>query len=289
VVFQKFKKEQFNLLESLNNIHGSSQDTLPSTSVRTRHSRSHAQSEPLFAFLTGKGNLSKSISFPSTFRDNNDIWDILAKAKGKGRVDADVDAASEISSVKGKGMKRSVSAVEAPRKRRKLEPESANSHNSVSSRGVPTRLRTTQTAPPLSPIKRIKLIVRHPEPMFSNPFQLPTPKFNSSLSDFLNSYLTSPFDTKDTKPEVVIGLIRKEAKHRNYVQKLQSEGRLVPKPDDWEQDRPKRAGRTSGSLQLCVLPAKVRVWSPVRQNTVIRLPLVHIPHFAPKYINSPHI
>ena len=84
-----------------------------------------------------------------------------------------------------------------------------------------------------SNIKRIKLIVRQPPPKLSNPKQRPPPaKFNSSLHEFLSSYISVDEGGQNVESSTLEKVAIKEANLRARVAKLRREGRFVPERDD---------------------------------------------------------
>lgn len=81
-----------------------------------------------------------------------------------------------------------------------------------------------------SKVKRIKLIVRRPPPTISNPRQLPPkPKFNSSLPNFLSSYIN--VDDEDTTMSALEEEAKSEAAIREQVVRFRREGRFIPGTD----------------------------------------------------------
>lgn len=75
-------------------------------------------------------------------------------------------------------------------------------------------------------IKRVKLIVRPPPPMFSNPRQHPPrPQFHSSLSNFLNSYTS--LNNQDLRESDLNFMAEKEAALRDKVESFRKQGRLI--------------------------------------------------------------
>ncbi|OAX42813.1 hypothetical protein K503DRAFT_732939 [Rhizopogon vinicolor AM-OR11-026] len=98
---------------------------------------------------------------------------------------------------------------------------------------VATRTPTVSQPPseieqprPRFTIKRVKLIVRPPPPMFSNPRQHPPrPQFHSSLSEFLESYIS--LNNQDLR-EVDLNLMaQKEAALRDKIESFRKQGRLM--------------------------------------------------------------
>ncbi|KZT72426.1 hypothetical protein DAEQUDRAFT_723141 [Daedalea quercina L-15889] len=88
--------------------------------------------------------------------------------------------------------------------------------------------RTAQPpSPSKSPLKRIKLIVRRPEPVYSSPLQQPpAPRFGSSLSALLSSYTT--LDGNDVNDDAVEHHVQQVAGFWRRVDRLQREGRFFP-------------------------------------------------------------
>lgn len=88
-------------------------------------------------------------------------------------------------------------------------------------------------APPARtpPIKRIRLIVRAPEPVYTNPKQRPTPPiFNKSLASTLASY-TRP-ENDDVKEDVLEEAARERAVLLERVHALRRRGRMLLSAED---------------------------------------------------------
>lgn len=88
-------------------------------------------------------------------------------------------------------------------------------------------------APPARtpPIKRIRLIVRAPEPVYTNPKQRPTPPiFNKSLASTLASY-TRP-ENDDVKEDVLEEAAREHAGLLERVYALRRRGRMLLSAED---------------------------------------------------------
>lgn len=84
---------------------------------------------------------------------------------------------------------------------------------------------TTQLSP--SKVKRIKLIVRRPPPTVSHPRQIPPqPKFNSSLTSFLSSYIN--IDDDDTTAATVEEEAKAEAAIRQKIDRFRKAERFIP-------------------------------------------------------------
>ncbi|PCH35712.1 hypothetical protein WOLCODRAFT_126206 [Wolfiporia cocos MD-104 SS10] len=79
-------------------------------------------------------------------------------------------------------------------------------------------------------LRRIKLIVRRPDPEYSNPRQKPpAPQYGESLTSFLSSFTI--LDDKVVDESTEAQLVRKEAQFWRRVDVLQREGRFFPDSD----------------------------------------------------------
>ncbi|KAH9915412.1 SNF2 family N-terminal domain-containing protein [Fomitopsis serialis] len=126
---------------------------------------------------------------------------------------------------------------DAPLSHTKHPPESVSA--TLSSRRKPTKRklspngarsatrRAEPTSPSTSPLKRIKLIVRRPDPVYSSPVQRPPPpRFGSSLSALLSSYTT--LDGNDVNEDAIQDRIQQVADFWRRVGELREEGRFFP-------------------------------------------------------------
>lgn len=91
-------------------------------------------------------------------------------------------------------------------------------------------LYSNEPSPVKSGITRIKLIVRKPPPLISNPRQRPpAPRFGSSLEKFLSSYIT--YNDQDFTEEALEGLARNESITLDRIDDFRRQGRLLPEFD----------------------------------------------------------
>lgn len=80
---------------------------------------------------------------------------------------------------------------------------------------------------PRTKIRRIKLLVRRPPPLMSNPGQRPPPaRCNASITTFLSSYTT--VNGQDLDPKTVNIQAKKEAILLERVDSMRRQGRYVP-------------------------------------------------------------
>ncbi|KAH9949283.1 SNF2 family N-terminal domain-containing protein [Amylocystis lapponica] len=83
------------------------------------------------------------------------------------------------------------------------------------------------SSPAKTPLPRIKLIVRRPDPAFSNPRQKPPPpRHGESLDAFLSSYKV--LGDKDVDLETLEQMARKSAAFWDRVDSMRRQGRLLP-------------------------------------------------------------
>ncbi|THH18686.1 hypothetical protein EW146_g2357 [Bondarzewia mesenterica] len=83
---------------------------------------------------------------------------------------------------------------------------------------------------PMPTVKRIKLIVRQPLPIYTSPQQRPNrPRFDKSLPDLLCSYVM--LDNRDLTPSELDGQVREKASFYEKVYKLRQQGRLLLRAD----------------------------------------------------------
>ncbi|KZT03925.1 uncharacterized protein LAESUDRAFT_728619 [Laetiporus sulphureus 93-53] len=129
--------------------------------------------------------------------------------------------------------------AQPPNKKRRLSnghiPNSPESISAISRRAPASdRTRESPWHRPLEPsshvkstVRRIKLIVRRPDPVYSSPLQRPPlPRYGESLSDFLSSFAV--LDGKELDATELQELARKEAAFLNRVDRLHKEGRFFP-------------------------------------------------------------
>jgi helicase SRCAP/SWR1 len=86
--------------------------------------------------------------------------------------------------------------------------------------------------PPVStsPIRRIKLIVRAPEPVYTNPKQKPTPIFNKSITSALASF--TRIEDEDANEDALEGAARERAVLLERVHAMRQQGRMLLSSDD---------------------------------------------------------
>ncbi|KAF8870891.1 hypothetical protein BD779DRAFT_1680768 [Infundibulicybe gibba] len=120
-------------------------------------------------------------------------------------------------------------------------------------------------------IKRVKLIVRRPPPLLSNPRQKPPPaKHNSSLKHFLDSYYT--FNGEDVSENF---LQKQAAEHATILERVdmfRSQGRFIPgtdilfgssmdqKPPFTTPQRPQRNKKASGRQVAAQIAGKIQTY-----------------------------
>lgn len=140
----------------------------------------------------------------------------------------------------------SVVKTPAPRKRRKTIATSpshptTNGQASSSAAGngaitAPKRLRASaslSSAPTsLSHIKRVRLIVRKPQPVYTHPEQRPFKPIHGSLAALLDSYVA--VDEKNVTVEELELQAKKDARVLERARKLRRAGRLVERPEEVE-------------------------------------------------------
>jgi hypothetical protein len=86
----------------------------------------------------------------------------------------------------------------------------------------------SEVEPPQSQynIRRVKLIVRPPPPLYSNPRQQPPrPRFHSSLSNFLNSYVS--INDSDLREDDLNLMAQKKATLLDKMESFRQQGRLI--------------------------------------------------------------
>lgn len=86
----------------------------------------------------------------------------------------------------------------------------------------------SEVEPPQSQfnIRRVKLIVRPPPPLYSNPRQQPPrPRFHSSLSNFLNSYVS--LNDSDLREDDLNLMAQKKAALLDKMESFRQQGRLI--------------------------------------------------------------
>jgi helicase SWR1 len=92
----------------------------------------------------------------------------------------------------------------------------------------------TKVSAPLTPtptIRRIKLIVRAPEPVYTNPQQKPTPPlFNKSVTSVLASY--TRLENDDINEEALEDAARKDAAFLERVYSLRQQGHMLLSAED---------------------------------------------------------
>ena len=148
-----------------------------------------------------------------------------------------------------------------PRKRRKTDINTSVELQGSSPVSSSTRSRSLQSIPPLptkatlngvpqtpaakispglltdkakgttSPIRRIKLIVRAPEPVYTNPKQKPTlPVFNKSVTSALASF--TRIEDEDVNEDALEGEARGRAVFLERVHALRQQGRMLLSAED---------------------------------------------------------
>ena len=114
---------------------------------------------------------------------------------------------------------------------------------------VEGKAHTKSHLPPVaaSPsVKRIKLIVRRPDPAYSSPKQIPDPpRFGSSLSALLSSYHV--LDGNDVTEDALDHHVQQVASFRRRVDELRTEGRFFPESTG-DDSQPVRASRLDPSM-----------------------------------------
>ena len=84
--------------------------------------------------------------------------------------------------------------------------------------------------PPKYNIKRVKLLVRRPPPPITNPLQRPPPvKHNSSLREFLSSYIT--LHDKDVNEKTLLRHATTDASVYERTEAFRKQGRFIPGTD----------------------------------------------------------
>ncbi|KAJ8076774.1 swr1 complex component [Marasmius tenuissimus] len=119
----------------------------------------------------------------------------------------------------------------------KLKPRSPVMSTTISLRTLAPSVRPEDNPPPLSPpsisrtgptaspIKRVKLIVRKPPPLISNPRQRPPPaKFDGSLEKLIPTF--SHWEDEGVNAATLETRIREEARLRARAARLRKEGRF---------------------------------------------------------------
>ncbi len=85
---------------------------------------------------------------------------------------------------------------------------------------------------PVFKVKRIKLIVRRPPPTLTDPRQRPPPpKFNNSLQQFLNSYISIDDAEPNADADALARAAEEEAATRARVERFRIAGRFIPGTD----------------------------------------------------------
>ncbi|KAG1739104.1 SNF2 family N-terminal domain-containing protein [Suillus paluster] len=91
---------------------------------------------------------------------------------------------------------------------------------------VPRLPSEVEPPPPQFKVKRIKLIVRPPPPMYSNPRQHPPgPQFHSSLSKFLDSYVS--INEHNLHEDDLNSMAQKKAALLDKMESFRKQGRLI--------------------------------------------------------------
>lgn len=84
---------------------------------------------------------------------------------------------------------------------------------------------------PSTPLRRIKLIVRRPRPSFSDPRQKPpSPKFGSSMTAFLESYVAP--DHKDLDEDALRRRVKADVDIWRRYDRMRRQGKMLYRPPD---------------------------------------------------------
>lgn len=194
------------------------------------------------------------------------------KGKGKGLSDPFALSASPVPHhLRSKKVREAVLEPDGhpPAKRRKVEPNgSSPSTSDLRPTRRPTNLvspgvqrhksrkgkESEKTQPPPVPsspsVKRIKLIVRRPDPVYSSPKQRPDPPpFGSSLTALLSSYHV--LDGNDVTEDDLDHHVQQRAVFWRRVDQLRTEGRFFPEGmgDDSQPVPPSRWDPTMNQSQ----------------------------------------
>lgn len=112
----------------------------------------------------------------------------------------------------------------------KLRNTRANGKSTKSLAESIIALPLSPPSPPSSPLKRVKLIVKKPQPTLTHPAQrFPTPKYES-LTALLSSYRAP--DDVDLDDKGLRALIRDDVKIWRKIDALRREGRMLYRPPD---------------------------------------------------------
>ncbi|KAI0077189.1 hypothetical protein K474DRAFT_1661971 [Panus rudis PR-1116 ss-1] len=132
---------------------------------------------------------------------------------------------------------------EPARKKRKLDPPADSRSLAPTTRSSALHREATEAdiksppSPNKSSIRRIKLIVRRPDPFYSNPRQKPLPqKYGGSVSEFLSSYHT--LDDEDLDLPALERKAEEDAALWTRIDALRRQGRLLHDPSEFISQKP---------------------------------------------------